>query len=98
MQQSLVGTITSITSQSPASRQNLSPNDRELFELDQFPLFDELQGFNSCGGQESLRELLELLIKSELPMDQQKMQIAFEQKKFEDVEKKRIKSKEALYI
>ena len=74
------------SSLSSVVKRDLPENNSELFELEQFALFDEELGINSCGGRESLRELLEMLVTSELPIDSQKMQHAFNQQNFAEVE------------
>ena len=66
---------------------DLPVNNNELFELEQFALFDEELGIQGCGGIDSLRELLEMLVTSELPLDRQKIQEAYKQQQVADIEK-----------
>ncbi|MDP1603128.1 MAG: ATP-binding protein [Legionella sp.] len=82
-----------------STARDLPLNNNELFEIEQFALFDEKLGVSSCGGLESLRELLKMLITSELPIDSQKMRHAFNQQNFTEVEKLAHKIKGgAMYI
>lgn len=74
-------------SQLATPKKDLPENDNKLFEIEQFALFDEELGTNSCGGRQSLRELLDMLVTSELPIDQQNMQHAFKQQNFVEVER-----------
>lgn len=67
--------------------QGNQPGSNGLFELEQFALFDKELGIRSCGGLDTLRKLLEMLITSELPVSEQKMQQAFKQQNYTEVEK-----------
>ncbi|MGQ3891275.1 response regulator [Legionella sp. CNM-4043-24] len=69
------------------TRHDLPENAGDMFQLEQFALLDEQLGMENCGGFESLKELLGILINFELPGDKEKMQEAFRQKNYADVEK-----------
>lgn len=78
---------TSATDIPAADKRDLPETDQQLFDLDTIPLFDKKEGIKNCGGEHTLRELLAMLINTELPTDKEKMQAAFEQERFADVEK-----------
>ncbi|KTC91788.1 MULTISPECIES: ATP-binding protein [Legionella] len=70
-----------------AQHPGLPNNNEALFTLQQFPLLDETEGINNCGGIDGLHELLKMLISCELPADKEKMQQAFELNNYPEVEK-----------
>lgn len=69
------------------SRHGLPLKDDDLFQLEHFAVFDEELGVKNSGGLETLQELLEMLVHSELPSDQKKMQDAFEEGNYSEVER-----------
>lgn len=67
---------------------DLPDNDFELFQLEQFSLFDEQQALKNCDNKKDmLRELLVLLVQQELPNDLQQMKEAFTRQEYPAVEK-----------
>ncbi len=75
-------------SKAPSTNQSdLPENDKELFQLDQFPLFDYDQALTNCGTNEMVIELLTLMITREVPNDLKEMKKAFNNKDYTTVEK-----------
>lgn len=71
----------------PNSHPGLPASQQEMFEIDQYPLFDEAEGTDNCGGERALRKLLKMMVGSELPADRAKMKKAFEESNFAEVER-----------
>ena len=67
------------------ARRDLPDTDLEMFQMDQFSLFDEDQGMKNSGSKAMLIELLTMMA-SDIPKDMEKMKIAFENKDFPQVE------------
>ncbi len=68
-----------------AARRDLPDRDEELFQLDQFALFDVDQGLKNSGNQAMLVELLTMLT-TDIPDDLKKIITAFESHDFPQVE------------
>lgn len=66
---------------------DLPANYDELFQLEQFALFDGKQALKNCGSHRMLVELLTLMIVQEIPADLQHLQNAFAQNDYLQVEK-----------
>ena len=64
---------------------DLPDTDLEMFQIDQFSLFDEEQGLKNSGSKAMLIELLTMM-GSDIPKDLEKMKIAFENTDFPQVE------------
>ncbi|RUR20710.1 PAS domain-containing hybrid sensor histidine kinase/response regulator [Legionella sp. km535] len=69
------------------TKYDLPDHDNEMFQIEQFALFDEEEGIKNSGGLDALKDLLELLINSELPSDYKKMKDAFEHNNYPEVER-----------
>lgn len=67
----------------------------ELFELDQYPLFDVRSGIDSLGDEQTLRELLDILITQTLPQDLKAINAAYDHKNWSEVEQLAHKIKSA---
>lgn len=67
------------------ARRDLPDTDLEMFQMDQFSLFDEEQGIKNSGSKAMLIELLTMM-KSDIPTDLEKIKIAFENKDIPQVE------------
>ena len=71
----------------PQRKKNDLPDGEEnLFQLEQFALFDMEQGLKACGSISMLIELLTLMISSEIPNDLEQLKRAFDSKDFSQVE------------
>lgn len=69
-------------------KSDLPDNDFELFQLEQFALFDEAQALKNCDNKsDMLKELLLLLVQKELPNDLNDMKKAFESQDYTRIEK-----------
>lgn len=66
-------------------RRDLPDTDLELFQIDQFSLFDEDQGIKNSGSKTMLVELLTIMA-ADIPKDLQAMQTAFENRDYQHVE------------
>jgi PAS domain S-box-containing protein len=69
------------------AKKELPENNRELFNLEQYPLFDPEAALKNCGNNNVLVELLGLLISKEIPEDEQRIKRAFENNDYHLVEK-----------
>ena len=67
------------------ARRDLPDTDLEMFQMDQFSLFDEDQGIKNSGSKAMLIELLTMMA-SDIPKDLKAIQSAFENKDFPQVE------------
>ena len=67
------------------ARRDLPDTDLEMFQMDQFSLFDEDQGIKNSGSKDMLIELLTMMA-SDIPKDLEAIQSAFENKDFPQVE------------
>lgn len=68
-----------------ASRPDLPDSDMEMFQLDQFSLFDVEQGLKNSGNKTMLIELLTMMV-SDLPNDLEEMKTAFQNEDIPQVE------------
>ena len=66
-------------------RRDLPDTDLELFQMDQFSLFDKDQGIKNSGSKGMLIELLTIMV-ADIPKDLQGMQAAFVNKDYQHVE------------
>lgn len=68
-----------------SARRDLPDTDEELFQLDQFSLFDVDQGLKNSGNHAMLVELLTMLA-TDIPNDLEEIKVAFENQDFPQVE------------
>ncbi|MGC1182796.1 response regulator [Legionella sp.] len=72
----------------PATIKEFPAAEAELFQLEQFSLFNYENGLKNCGGNEALfKEILILMISHELPADLEQMKLAFSLHDYATVEK-----------
>ncbi|KTC81596.1 PAS domain-containing hybrid sensor histidine kinase/response regulator [Legionella brunensis] len=66
---------------------DLPSKEEELFQLDNFPLFDIRTALTNLGSQETVKELLQLMIQVDLPQEESQIRKAHEENNWKDVEK-----------
>ncbi|KTD35728.1 sensory box histidine kinase/response regulator [Legionella nautarum] len=66
---------------------DLPNTEEELFLLNNYPLLDINTGINNSGDQSILRELLNMMVKQELPLELQKIQLAYDKLDWDQIEK-----------
>ncbi|WP_298625244.1 response regulator [uncultured Legionella sp.] len=69
------------------AKKELPENYSELFNLEQYPLFDPEVALKNCGNNDVLIELLKLMISQEIPQEEERIKDAFENKEYPQVEK-----------
>lgn len=69
------------------TRRDLPDNDAELFQLGQFALLDSEQALKNCGNQETVVELLSMMLDTEMPRDLEILKQSFANKDYAAIEK-----------
>lgn len=69
------------------AKKELPANNAELFNLEQYPLFDPETALKNCGNKGVLIELLKLMVCQEIPQDEQRIKQAFANKDYSLVER-----------
>ncbi|CAM2876069.1 Hpt domain-containing protein [Legionella worsleiensis] len=69
------------------ARRDLPNSDNELFELNQFPLFDKEQAIKNCGNESILLELVTLMALKQIPEDLEHIKTAFQEQDYSLVER-----------
>ncbi|KTC87735.1 MULTISPECIES: Hpt domain-containing protein [Legionella] len=66
---------------------DLPNSEEELFLLNNYPLLDINTGINNCGDKSMLQELLNMMVKQELPLELHKIQLAHDNLDWDKIEK-----------
>lgn len=74
-------------SEEPKLGADLPLNEKELFELDKFPVLDATSAIEKMGSEDFLREMLELMLSKAIPEDLKTITKAYEANNWELVEK-----------
>lgn len=78
--------------------EDLPPTEEELFNLEQFPLFDVQEGIKSIGSIDAFKELICLMKKESLTKDMREIELAHQKKDWNKIQKQAHKIKSsALY-
>lgn len=64
----------------------LPENERTLFQLDAYPLFDETEAITNLGSKTVLIDLLRLMVEKELPNEKRHLQQAYQQSQWQIIE------------